>query len=386
MEAHSGQQSFQSYAGEHRDAILKTLETVNSWQGLHEVMARHGLEINPRGAGVVIKDRHGKHTMKASALDRSLSMKKLEARFGDYAPSQRLEGVEEVARYSAHPLHKNPERGALFAEWNGIKAQRTASYDAISKLKEQEKELVTPIHEKWKGKRLELAQMDLPKNSLYELLRSSRRLELDELKQAKAGIRSEMSAQRTLLKQEPGSWVNFLRVKAAQGNETALAVLRSDKISVEAEPEEDRLDFERAQEVRDKWRQKRAEISDSQDFGHQNRKGLLAVAKAHELAELEKLDPNAPRLFTGFTSEIDARGTVLIKLASGGMIRDSGKEIRFSAHDRTARAAAMLFAQAKWGKAISLEDNQIQRKDPEQTLQQPVTPKVVERQDRGWSR
>jgi hypothetical protein len=41
-----------------------------------------GIEIKPHGNGLVVKDRHGKHAVKASAVDSSLSLKKLEARFG----------------------------------------------------------------------------------------------------------------------------------------------------------------------------------------------------------------------------------------------------------------------------------------------------------------
>ena len=183
--------------------------------------------------------------------------------------------------------------------------------------------------------------------------------------------------------EEPTSWVGFLRKKAAQGDEAALAVLRSDKIPMEPEKEE-RFDFEGAQAVRDKWRQTRADLSAPHKYGIK-RRGLLAVAKAHELAELEKLDPNAPALFAGFTSDIDARGTVMIKLASGGMIRDSGQEIRFSAHDRTAKAAAMLFAQSRWGQDVCLEGNQICRiQEPEIAM----VKKLVAQQapDRGRGR
>jgi len=46
---------------------------------------------------------------------------------------------------------------------------------------------------------------------------------------------------------------------------------------------------------------------------------------------------------------------VFIHLANGGMIRDMGNEIAFTAHDEATKEAALLFAQAKWGKAFSLD-------------------------------
>lgn len=48
---------------------------------------------------------------------------------------------------------------------------------------------------------------------------------------------------------------------------------------------------------------------------------------------------------------------MFIHLANGGMIRDMAKEIAFTAHDETTQEAAMLFARAKWGKAVRLKGN-----------------------------
>ena len=385
MEAHSGQQSFQSYAGERKNAILEGIDAAPNWQAVHEFLARHyGMEIKPRGSGLIVKNLRSEHAVKASALDRSLSLKHLEARLGAYEPGQG--GSALFDEYAARPLHKGPERGGLFAEWKQIKARRTELIAAMRDLKEREKGVSAPIRRKWKDKRAELEQKGFSRHHLYALFRESRRLEAEELKQAKSGIISDRAAHRAVLQQEPATWVNFLRDKAAQGNETALAVLRSGKVAVQAEAaeQEEKPDYEQTQAVRDKWRQTRDRISDSQDYGRK-RKGLLSVAKAHELEELEKLYPNAPLLFTGFTSDIDAQGTVLIKLAGGGMIRDTGKEIRFSAHDPTAKAAAMLFARAKWGKNVALEGNLIQRqRTPEQSPQPLERPQA--QQNRGMSR
>jgi hypothetical protein len=107
MEAHTGEQSFQSYAGEHKEALLRALEAAETWQALHEAFARYGMEIKTRGAGLVVKDRYGKHAMKASELDRGFSLKKLEARFGAYAPAQNPDAV--IAKTQGMPnVHTQP--------------------------------------------------------------------------------------------------------------------------------------------------------------------------------------------------------------------------------------------------------------------------------------
>ena len=106
-----------------------------------------------------------------------------------------------------------------------------------------------------------------------------------------------------------------------------------------------------------KWIDHQLDLAASRDVTRLGRRGLLAVAKAHELAELEALSPNKKPLFTGFTSSIDTRGTVFINLASGGMIRDMGNQVCFSAHDKTTTEAAKQFAYAKWGNRHTLDEN-----------------------------
>ena len=109
--------------------------------------------------------------------------------------------------------------------------------------------------------------------------------------------------------------------------------------------------------MREKWVETQLDLVAGQDASRRARRGLLAVAKAHELAELESVAPRAKRLFTGFISSIDASGTLFIHLANGGMIRDMGKEIAFTAHDEATEEAALLFARSKWGKAVRLKGN-----------------------------
>jgi hypothetical protein len=47
VEAHSGQESFESYAKQHTPFILEVLEQAGNWQGFYESLARYGLKIKP---------------------------------------------------------------------------------------------------------------------------------------------------------------------------------------------------------------------------------------------------------------------------------------------------------------------------------------------------
>ena len=45
----------------------------------------------------------------------------------------------------------------------------------------------------------------------------------------------------------------------------------------------------------------------------------------------------------------------------GGTVRDTGKEVLFSAHDKAAGDAARQYAVKKWGKGLRLEGNTLRR-------------------------
>ncbi len=56
---------------------------------------------------------------------------------------------------------------------------------------------------------------------------------------------------------------------------------------------------------------------------------------------------------------IDSKGVVIFTLDSGGTIRDTGKEVFFSAHDPTAERTATLYAEKKWGKRLAVAKGHI---------------------------
>jgi hypothetical protein len=82
MEAHTGEQSFQSFVLEHKDDILKKLGAAENWAGAHAALAEYGMEIKPHGNGLVVVSDTGKGAIKASAIDRSLSKNRLTDRWG----------------------------------------------------------------------------------------------------------------------------------------------------------------------------------------------------------------------------------------------------------------------------------------------------------------
>ena len=49
---------------------MAQLKAASSWEDMHMIFAKHGLDIKPRGAGLAVKNRHGKQANKASVLHR----------------------------------------------------------------------------------------------------------------------------------------------------------------------------------------------------------------------------------------------------------------------------------------------------------------------------
>ena len=363
VEAHTGQQSFEGYAKERRERLLDDLAQAADWELVHVTLARHGLEIKPHGNGLVIKDRHGDHAIKASSLDRSLSLAKLTRRIGAFAPPRQAQALyPEIECFTAKPLHRGAERGDLYQEYQrGIELRKMA----MNELANHKAKDLEDLRVIWNQEREKIHRQFFGRHR-YDLLKIARLKETEQRLLIQKRIRAEQDKRREEVPY--ASWTDFLRWKATQGNETALAILRSKGDLVESEASLRDSGIDRRQEVREKWIGTQLDLVAGQDVSRRARRGLLAVAKAHELAELESVGPRAKRLFTEFTSSIDARGTVFIHLANGGMIRDMGKEIAFTAHDDTTQEAALLFARAKWGKAVRLEGNVLRMQPRKQEL------------------
>ncbi|MDY0203763.1 MAG: TraI/MobA(P) family conjugative relaxase [Desulfovibrio desulfuricans] len=363
IEAHTGQQSFESYAKAHRDKISLVLAAAPDWKTLHEGLALYGMEIKPHGNGLVIADRHNqRHTVKASAVDRGLSLKKLVEKLGPYLPAQGLEKIPERSRYQNAPLHRSPERGALFAEYRqGIEKRKTS----LTAVKDQEDVALAAIKEKWAAKRRELERLNIAKKNRRNLLQLARKHEAEEIARAKLPFQSPREAIRGEVPFT--AWNGFLQYKAGQGNETALAILRSKSEAAEPEKEpQAAVAKDWSQHGKEQFATSRAEIRadyaarevaalKNENVSSQGKKQLLAILRMERIAAEEAAH------IRDFSATVDRKGTVIFSLPGGGRILDSGTELFFSGNNDTARHVAVRYAQKKWGKSLHVEGNKIVR-------------------------
>lgn len=345
MEAYSGQQSFESYTKDHRAKIIDALSTAADWQAFHEILAGYGLIIKPRGNGLIFKDRHGKHAVKASTVDRKLSKTQLNTLFGPYQAPKNLDKFPATTKYSKSPLHRSPERGKLFFEYKSAIDERKLRLKSI---KEQEDTLLAATKAKWDAKRQELKRRNIAKKNLYRLLQLTRKYEAEERAQAKLSFQKS----RTAVRQDIPftSWNGFLQHKAEQGNEIALAILRSRKHTCPQDkpihPSSDRL--HQAKHSAHYASQERA-LLEKKNISQQSKKRLQAVLRMEQITQ-------------NFQYHIDRKGAVVFILHDGSSIRDNGRKIQFSSQSLAAKDTALLYARKKWGKHVGLGTNIIIRK------------------------
>ncbi len=408
VEARSGQQSFESYAKEKQSAILETLKTAKNWNDVHAAFAAYSMTIKPHNNGLSISDLHSTHkkaAMKASDFAHSCSKAQLEKRFGPYQVPEKDTctpgdngGTKD--RYQAQPLHRAPERGQLYAEFKAGIAERK---ETLERLKQQETSSFEPIRSKWERERQAVEKGFLPRRTKANLIRDMRQYERDEL----AAHRKQNSQTKAKLKEKIpySSWADFLRWKAEQGNEVALAVLRSrDEEIAPEKPRAPENIWEKREQLQEEIRRKEREIQHSTLRG-QSKSQLLAILKMQKLTEQEKISlaavevgqekkqeqeagqapggldrqsssnqtamqPIQPEntIYSGIKHRIDNRGVIIFTLPSGGTIRDTGKQIFFSAHDPAAQKAAAGYAKEKWGKQVKLEGNEL-RFEPTRELE-----------------
>ena len=299
VEAHTGRQSFEGYACDQGEAILAMLENARSWEDVHCAFARHGLELKPRGAGLVVKNRHGRHMAKASAAHRDLSLKKLEARFGVFQ-EPRGKMPESERRYGAAPLQKAPNRNQL---WQEFQEQR-----------QEQKAALEDIRRKWERQRMELQRRPIARRTRSNLMKMSRQYEAEEIHAAR-------------MNQGVGNWLDFLRQKAAQGDETALAVLRSRKEEVASELTQKRI------QARAAYLASKTAILENAELSTKTKNRLISVALMESLA-------------SGTTARISKLGSIIFTLPDGEKICDTGRSISFSDE---ARETALDYMTAKWG-------------------------------------
>ena len=225
MERHAGVESLIGWV---QRECLDCLNHASSWAELHDTLHEHGLELQPRGNGIVIADAAGTQA-KASSVARSMSKPQLEKRLGSFEPSRhppigpqsssrtkyakkpvrsKIDTTELHARYMQE---RQDDSVARTAEAAVLRQRQVAQLDAIKGMSRLKRSAIKLLG----GSRLE-------KKLLYALAGRSLKAEL-------AKAREQHRRERQGLRQQYTRrvWADWLKAKATQGDNAALAGLRA---------------------------------------------------------------------------------------------------------------------------------------------------------------
>lgn len=365
MEAHSGEQSFQSFVLECKNEILQGLADAETWQDAHAVLAKYGLEVKPHGNGLVLANSKGKETVKASNIDRGLSKKRLQDRFGEYTPPKK-DFPAPAKQYERKPMQpKSPKRARLYKQYQTEAKRRKESLELATKQNAADLLLVRTRYEQ---ERQTLEKRILPRKTkvkLRQILKSTERIALEQCQ-----LSNKERLQEARSAYPFHNWNGYLKWQAGLGDKTALEVLQSrlnEKSIIENDESLEAPKNRRNVKLEALGKEQQIIVS---TINKKHKTGLIAITRMEQLAAQEalQLDTGKGRqMFSGVQNTIDNNGIVIFKLPQGGTIRDTGKMLYFSPDELTQKAA-MIYAHARFGKRIQLKDNTIEQKKYERKL------------------
>lgn len=109
-EANTWEQSFAGYLHEHKEALRNIHRLSTSWDELHEGLELYGVELKPRGAGLVFRDLETGKMAKASTID-GFAKKNLEQKYGPYQKQGKfLDQPERKNTYRRRPMDPRLEK------------------------------------------------------------------------------------------------------------------------------------------------------------------------------------------------------------------------------------------------------------------------------------
>ncbi|NQV46348.1 MAG: relaxase/mobilization nuclease domain-containing protein [Rhodospirillaceae bacterium] len=120
FEAHTWQQSLDGYVREHAEPLKQGLNEAKTWQDLHETFADYGLELKPRGNGMIIKAQGGKQMVKASTLERSFAAR-AKNKLGPFVAAHKTYRPKFKKTYEAKPTTNHKATAKL---WNRYQSRK----------------------------------------------------------------------------------------------------------------------------------------------------------------------------------------------------------------------------------------------------------------------
>jgi len=225
---------------------LDELKQSDNWQDLHQVLAKHGLEIKERGNGFVLVANNGV-AVKASSIDRSLSKGNLTQRLGAFIPDEHSvqSSQQNAKQYQPKPLQNRSDTSKLYARYQQEQtdsARKRSSQWVM--LRQSRDQLIDRAKYEAKLKRNLIKSIKagrLAKKALYATAHHQFKTTIEVIKSD-----YQKSYQYSKAHHSRMGWLDWLAKEAKNGNAEALAVLRSRRVGqfkgnqVSAKPSNDK--------------------------------------------------------------------------------------------------------------------------------------------------
>jgi hypothetical protein len=230
--------------------------------------------------------------------------------------------------YTAQPLQRDADRDDLYAEFCRAMDERRFE---MAKIKEQEDRIYKTLRQGWDKTWANIKTMPM----LRQHRQKVRERFADKKKTELAAFRSQMRLKKDEVRNRYPftAWNAFLQHKAGQGNETALAILRS------------------------RQRKIQVQVKGASTPAH-NQNILTAVAQMREALSGETAPLGNARL----KYRVDGKGTLIFNLPDGVTIRDAGQEIYCTSNNEKAEALAAKLAKIRWGHSAVNNGHKLMKK------------------------
>lgn len=229
IEIQGGEKSLESWIKENaKEAILEAVSKAVSWQELHEVAGLYNLEFKPRGAGLVIISSGDDVAVKASSIDRVLSLKNLEGKLGKYeSDKSNVKGnKKELKKYKRKPVFLGGGSGRLYSDFKVQRAENNAGRkQAQAALRQKQANEFSDFKVNFQKQRFgikaDFRLTGAKKILAYRQLSSVREDRYNSLKNKWAEERKTVTEKYPLF-----NWVDYLKEQVKRGDDEALTVLR----------------------------------------------------------------------------------------------------------------------------------------------------------------
>lgn len=224
VEAKSGLESFKGWIKRNLSVEIKNyLKQDNAnWEGLQTKLMENGLTLRKHGAGLVFSHNKNKLFVKASSVDRSFSIKKIEEKLGAFKDVTQSK-IEPKKEYTKQPIHNSSQ---LWEEYSGIQAKMKRNKEhRLKVLREKKKNMYSKIQNESREKRrkikLDAYMSKSQKRAMYSKIKAESLEKKNLVTTEIAKIRSDIFE-----KNKAKPWIVYLVDKAKNGDKEALKTLR----------------------------------------------------------------------------------------------------------------------------------------------------------------